>query len=94
MRRLITTRLFEEEQKLADYDKLASDYKELQNEHEDLKREYDDYRDKFKDCYQEMCEKIESREEYISVLEQELEIRCKNDVSRNKMNNAVEIVSW
>ena len=94
MRRLITRRTFEEEQKVADYDKMAIEYKELQNEHEDLKREYDDYRDKFKDCYQEMCEKIESREEYISVLEQELKIRRDNDASRKKMNNAVEIVSW
>ena len=33
MKRLITTRLFEEEQKLADYDKLASDYNELQDEY-------------------------------------------------------------
>ena len=93
MRRLITTRLFEEEQKLADYDKLASENKELRNKYEYLKREYDDYRDKFKDCYQEMCEKIESREEYISVLEQELKIRRKNDDSRKKMNNTMEIVS-
>ncbi len=94
MRRLITTRTFEEEQKLADYDKLASDYKELQNEHAELKREHAEYRDEFKDCYQEMCEKIESRDEYISVLEKELKIRRDNDASRKKMNNAMEIVSW
>lgn len=93
MRRLITTRTFEEEQKLADYDKTASEYKELQNEHEYLKREFDDYRDKFKDLYQEMCEKIESRDEYISVLEQELKIRRDNDASRKKMNDAIEIAS-
>lgn len=90
MRRLITTRTFEEEQKLADYDKLASDYKELQDELNKVAESRDD----FKECYEIMLDKFAALEEFNAVLMQELEIRCKNDVSRKKMNGAVEIVSW
>ena len=90
MRRLITTRTFEEEQKLADYDKLASDYKELQDEYNKMA----DNRDDFKECYEIMLDKFAALEEFNKVLMQEVEIRRKNDVSRKKMNNAVEIVSW
>lgn len=90
MRRLITTRLFEEEQKLSDYDKLASDYKELQDEYNKMAENRDD----FKECYEIMLDKFAALEEFNAVLMQELEIIRKNDVSRKKMNNAMEIVSW
>ena len=90
MGRLITRRLFEEEQKLADYDKLASDYKELQDDYNKMA----DNRDDFKECYEIMLDKFTALEEFNAVLMQELEIRRKNDDSRKKMNNAVEIVSW
>ena len=90
MRRLITTRLFEEEQKLADYDKVASENKELRNELNKVAESRDD----FKECYEIMLDKFAALEEFNAVLMQELEIRCKNDDSRKKMNDATKIVAW
>lgn len=90
MRKLITTRLFEDEQKLADYDKLASDYKELQDELNKIAESRDD----FEECYEIMLDKFAALEEFNAVLMQELKIRRDNDASRKKMNNAVEIASW
>ncbi|TXK33901.1 MULTISPECIES: hypothetical protein [unclassified Lactococcus] len=88
MRKLITTRTFEDEQKLADYDNLARELNFAQAEINEISKNRDEwiqYSESLNDTINDIESELAAKDELIEVLRQELLIRRQNEVSRTKM---------
>ncbi|PCR99084.1 hypothetical protein [Lactococcus fujiensis] len=88
MKKFITTRTFEDEQKLSDYDNLVKDYHFMQSELDKVAENRDEwiqYSEKQNDMINDLENELTAKDELIEVLRQELLIRRQNDVTRTKM---------
>lgn len=88
MKKFITTRTFEDEQKSSDYDNLAKDYHFMQSELDKVAENRDEwiqYSEKQNDMINDLENELAAKDELIEVLRQELLIRRQNDVTRTKL---------